>query len=212
LSEAVLRLAARLTSAGTADAPESVSQLPRAAVLVLIDRLAGVESVILTRRADHLRLHAGEVAFPGGKCDEEDVDAWHTALREAEEEIALPVEHVERLGVLPSLVTRTGIEVVPCVAELSRTSDLKPNPDELAAVFSVPLAFFAEAANLSFIEFDYGGRRRQVPRYQWQDYTIWGITAAILVQLVNLGCDAGLEMEAYWRGVQHPWNGITDPA
>lgn len=210
MTETVQRLVARLTSTGEAPVSSSTSPLPRAAVLVLIDRLADVESVVLTHRADHLRLHAGEVAFPGGKCDEDDVDAWHTALREAEEEIALPVAHVERLGMLPSLVTRTGIEVVPCVAELSRSSELKPNPDELAAVFSVPLAFFAEAANLDFMEFDYGGRRRHVPRYQWQGYTIWGITAAILVQLVNLGCDAGLEMEAYWRGAREPATGITN--
>jgi 8-oxo-dGTP pyrophosphatase MutT (NUDIX family) len=182
--------------------PKPGEELPQAAVLALIDYHPGVESVVLIRRADHLRLHAGEVAFPGGKCDEGDTDAWHTALREAEEEIALPAPHVTRLGMLPPLVTRTGIEVLPCVAELSQPVDLKPNPEELAAVFSAPLAFFAEAGNLDFMDFDYGGRKRRVPRYQWQEYTIWGITAAILVQLVNLGCDAGLEMEAYWRGAR----------
>lgn len=176
------------------------STLPQSAVLVAVDDCSAQLSVILVQRAAHLRLHAGEVAFPGGKCDESDADHWHTALREAREEIELPPRDVEQLGHMRPLVTRTGIQVIPCVGRLLRRSQLEANPDELDCVFEAPLEFFAAPGRLSFDALDYGGRRRMVPRYQYMDFTIWGITAAILVRLVNLVFDAGIEMEEYWRG------------
>ena len=182
--------------------PAGAGEWPQAAVLVALDCRDSSLFVVLTRRAGHLRLHAGEVAFPGGKCDDGDTDYWHTAAREAEEEVGLPPSHFDPLGALESLVTRTGIEVVPCVALLNRAPCFRPNPDEIAEVFEAPLAFFAERDNLHFDEYDYGGRVRRVPRYEWQGFTIWGITAAILVQLANLGFDAGLELEPYWLGGQ----------
>ncbi len=185
-----------------AGAPPRSADWPQAAVLVAVDALDPPLSVVLTQRADHMRLHAGEVAFPGGKCDPEDADYWETATREALEEIALPGELLEPLGMLDSLVTRTGIEVVPCVAALTERAALVPNPEEISAVFEAPLAFFAEPGNLQFDEFDYGGRRRRVPRYEWEGFTIWGITAAILVQLANLGFDAGHKLDDYWVGGQ----------
>lgn len=169
-------------------------------MLVALDDGSAALSVVLVQRAAHLRLHAGEVAFPGGKCDEEDADHWHTALREAREEIALPADDVERLGHMGPLVTRTGIQVTPCVGRLLRRAPLEPNPAELDRVFEAPLEYFATPGRLSLDAFDYGGRRRMVPRYEYQGFTIWGITAAILVRLVNLVFDAGLETEEYWRG------------
>jgi hypothetical protein len=97
-------------------------------------------------------------------------------------------------------VTRTGIQVTPCVGRLALEARLQPNPDEVDAVFEAPLAFFADPAELAFDRFEYGGHRRLVPRYEYGEFTIWGITAAILVRMANLTCDAGIEMEAYWRG------------
>jgi 8-oxo-dGTP pyrophosphatase MutT (NUDIX family) len=188
--------------------PGGRGEWPQAAVLVGLDASDPALSVVLTRRADHLRLHAGEVAFPGGKCDDADADFWHTAAREAEEEIGLPACRFEPLGALESLVTRTGIEVIPCVALLERATGFCPNPAEIDRVFEVPLDFFADRKNLHFDEYDYGGRLRRVPRYEWRAYTIWGITAAILVQLANLGYDAGLELEPYWLGGQ---DAVPDP-
>jgi 8-oxo-dGTP pyrophosphatase MutT (NUDIX family) len=178
------------------------AELPQAAVLVALDCAAEATSVVLVRRASHLRLHAGEVAFPGGKCDQEDAGHWETALREAREEIALPEPHVEQLGCMAPLVTRTGIQVTPCVGRLRESAPLRANPGELDAVFQAPVEFFAESGHLAFDRFDYGGTERLVPRYEYLEYTIWGITAAILVRLVNMACDAGIEMEDYWRG-QH---------
>ncbi len=169
-------------------------------MLVALYENGGESTVLLTRRATHLRLHAGEVAFPGGMRDPEDLDLWDTAQREAEEEVALARRTLEPLGLLSPLITRTGIQVTPCVARVERRTALTANPAELDAVFEAPLGFFADSTQLSFQHFNYGGRERRVPQYYWQDYQIWGITAAILVRLVNLACDAGLEMEDYWHG------------
>ncbi len=182
------------------EAPAVANGLPQSSVLVALYEDLPETTVLLTRRAPHLRLHAGEVAFPGGKCDPEDVDHWDTALREAEEEVALARDTVEPLGYLSPLVTRTDIQVTPCVARVHTRTRLAANTDELDVVFEAPLAFFADSAELSFRHLRYGNRERQVPQYQWQDYPIWGITAAILVTLVNLACNANLDMEDYWRG------------
>lgn len=174
--------------------------MPQAAVLVAVDDANEPLSVVLVQRAAHLRLHAGEVAFPGGKCEDEDAGHWETALREAREEIALPAGDVEQIGYMAPVVTRTGIQVTPCVGRLVRRTPLEANPEELDSVFEAPLEFFADRGVLVFDTFEYGGRRRQVPRYEYRGFTIWGVTAAILVRLVNLACNAGIEIEEYWRG------------
>ncbi len=174
--------------------------LPQSAVLVLIDNLGSEPRVLLTRRAQHLRLHAGEVAFPGGQCDPGDPHPWATALREAEEEVAVSPDLVEFLGFMTPLVTRTGIQVTPCVGRLRSATPYVPNRDELDCIFEAPLAFFAQADNLQLDEFIYGERVRGVPRYEYEDFTIWGITAAILARLVNLALNAGLDLEDYWKG------------
>ena len=77
---------------------------------------------------------------------------------------------------------------------------LENDVEELDSYFYVPLDFLAEPANLVLDRFEYGGRERLVPRYEWEEHSIWGITAAILVKLVNMSCDAGIHLEDYWRG------------
>jgi 8-oxo-dGTP pyrophosphatase MutT (NUDIX family) len=191
---------AELTRGLRDDSEPCAGGLPQAAVLVALVDAARSPGVILTRRASHLRLHAGEIAFPGGKCDSGDRDHWQTALREAEEEVGLQSPSIERLGIMPALVTRTAIEVTPCVGWVPRPVELSANPAELDAVFTVPLEFVADPAELRFDRYDYGGRERWVPRYDWGDHRIWGITAAVLVKLANLACAAGLAMDDYWEG------------
>ena len=191
----------RLRGSLRADRSIPDSALTQSAVLALFE--PGTDQspqLVLTERARHLRLHAGEVAFPGGKCDPEDEDHWQTALREAQEEVALKPDVVERIGVLPSLVTRFGMEVTPCIGLCREPQELVANPDELASIFRAPLAYFSEASHLEIRPMEYRGRVRQVPRYEYRGYVVWGITAAILVRLANLACGSSLRLEDYWKG------------
>jgi 8-oxo-dGTP pyrophosphatase MutT (NUDIX family) len=167
----------------------------QAAVLILLQDCGGETEIVLTERAMHMRLHPGEIAFPGGRCDPEDSDRWDTALREAEEEVALPRDRVEKLGHLESMVTRSDIEITPCVGRLLAPVALVANPDELDQVFCAPLAWFAQADNLKIEEMEFSFGRRSVPHYCYQGHDIWGVTAFMLVRLANIGYGAGFDLE-----------------
>jgi 8-oxo-dGTP pyrophosphatase MutT (NUDIX family) len=161
---------------------------PEAAVLVPITRSDDPE-VVLTLRASGLSTHGGEVAFPGGRRDPEDADLVATALREAEEEIGLPPGLVEVVGPLSTLVSRHGIQVTPYVGVVPDFVEYKPNDGEIAAVFAVPLDFFRSDPRETTHRIDYLGRSWYVPSYRYDDYKIWGLTAIMLVELVNLMFD-----------------------
>lgn len=177
---------------------EWIPHSPHAAVLVALTE-EDEPSVILVKRAANLRLHAGEMAFPGGMREAVDASRWETALREAEEEIALPREQVVPLGCLHPLRTRTGIQVHPCVGHIPTGLTHQPDPGELAAVFEVPLGFFARHDNLHLDRMSYHDSVVYVPRYEWRGETIWGVTAAVLAQLVNETHDAGLDLRRDWN-------------
>jgi 8-oxo-dGTP pyrophosphatase MutT (NUDIX family) len=160
-----------------------------AAVLVpLVDRPGGV-TVLLTHRAAHLSDHAGQISFPGGRCDPEDRDAEDTALREAWEEIGLARHHVEPLGALPDYLTGTGYSVTPVVALVHPPFDVQLSDDEVAEVFEVPLAFLMDPAHHEMRRFDAGpeSRRFFAMPYPRQDgsgtHFIWGATAGMLRNL-----------------------------
>ena len=157
--------------------------LREAAVLVgLVPRAAGT-AVLLTRRTDDLRHHGGQVSFPGGAIDRLDAGVVAAALRESHEEIALAAAQVEPLGFLDPFSTISGFRVTPVVAVVDRDFVARPNPDEVAEVFEVPLAYLLEPRNLRQVELDYRGRRRAVLEYDWPGQRIWGATAAILANL-----------------------------
>ncbi len=162
-----------------------------AAVLVPITRSEQPE-VVLTLRASGLSTHGGEVAFPGGRRDPEDSDLIRTALREAEEEIGLAPGLVEVVGPLSTLVSRHGIQVTPYVGLVPDYVEYRANDDEIAAVFSVPLAFFSNDPRETTHRIDYLGQSWYVPSYRYGEYKIWGLTAIMLVELVNLLYDAGI--------------------
>lgn len=161
--------------------------LREAAVLVGIVPRAHGTAVLLTRRNDSLRDHAGQVSFPGGRIDPGDRDAVAAALREAEEEIGLAPALAEPIGYLDPLVTITGFRVLPVVARVAPEFVATPNTDEVAAVFEVALEFLLHPENLERITLDYRGRPRDVLQYrnapQTQGHRIWGATAAILFNL-----------------------------
>ncbi|WP_028240485.1 CoA pyrophosphatase [Stutzerimonas azotifigens] len=172
---------------------EPEGTLPEAAVLMPITRSDAPE-LVLTLRASGLSTHGGEVAFPGGRRDPEDADLVQTALREAEEEVGLAPGLVEIVGPLSSLVSRYGIHVTPYVGFVPDYFEYRPNDAEIASVFSVPLEFFRQDPREVTHRIDYVGQSWYVPAYQYGDYRIWGLTATMIVELVNVIYDAGIDL------------------
>lgn len=171
---------------------------PQAAVLVaLTDEVA--PKVLLGRRAAHLALHPGEVAFAGGKREAEDNSPWHTALREAQEEVGLTPESCRPLGELSPLLTRTGFQVYPCIGAVPKGLDIVLDPGEFDSVFMPQLAVFARPELFELQTLTAGKHTRTVPSYRIEGDHIWGVTAAILAQLVNVAYDAGFDLQRDWN-------------
>jgi 8-oxo-dGTP pyrophosphatase MutT (NUDIX family) len=166
-----------------------------ASVLIPLVEHAGDLHVLLTRRTDHLRDHAGQVSFPGGRAEPEDADAADTALREAHEEVGLPRSQVDVIGHMPTYTTVTNFVVTPVVALVRppfKLADLAIDGFEVAEAFHVPLSFLMNPANHQRHVFDFDGGQRQFLSMPWQgaaadgkprEYFIWGATAAMLRNL-----------------------------
>ena len=164
-----------------------------AAVLVPLVRRPDGLRVLLTRRTDHLRDHAGQVSFPGGRTEPDDADAVATALREAQEEVGLAPEAVEVIACLPTYTTVTRFVVTPVVGLVSPEHRLQLDAFEVAEAFEVPLGFLMNPAHHQRHEFDAGDAKRQFLSMPWRDpqgardeYFIWGATAAMLRNLYHL--------------------------
>ncbi|MFT0212455.1 CoA pyrophosphatase [Pseudomonas sp. F1_0610] len=169
------------------------SHVPQAAVLVPITESTHPQ-VILTQRATGLSTHSGEVAFPGGHYEQQDVDLIATALREAHEEVGLLPERVKVVGPLSTLMSKHGVSVTPYVGLVAEHTEYVANESEIAAIFSVPLSFFADDAREMTHRIDYQGRSWYVPSYQFEGYKIWGLTAIMLVELTNLVFGADIDL------------------
>lgn len=173
--------------------------------------------LVLTRRADHLKTHRGEVALPGGKIDPTDTDVVAAALRESEEEIALPPAAVEVLGQLDPMVTRFGVKVTPVLGVIPADVALVPNPAELDSIFRVPFDFFLRDERSRTDRGTVNGHSVAVPCWHWQGYEIWGVTAIILVNFMNrvlgMHIDTGIETLALkTNGRITPADWLSDPA
>ena len=155
--------------------------------------------VLLGRRASHLALHPGEIAFPGGKREPEDATPWVTAKREAFEEVGIVEEQVHPLGELQPLYTRFGFEVHPCVAKIPQGLQFVMDPGEFDSLFLAPLDAFADHDIFRLEQMSDGEHTRMVPHYQLGDDNIWGVTAAVLAQLVNVAYDARLDLKRNWK-------------
>ncbi|WP_421857536.1 CoA pyrophosphatase [Oricola sp.] len=151
-----------------------------AAVLIpIIDRPDG-PSVLLTQRTEHLRTHSGQIAFPGGRIDPEDGTAEFAAIRECEEETGIGRDHVEIVGRLPDYIAGSGFRIAPFLSVLRPGYNLVPNPDEVEAVFDVPLAFLMDTANHRHGSRVLGGKERHYYEMPYGERYIWGITAGII--------------------------------
>jgi 8-oxo-dGTP pyrophosphatase MutT (NUDIX family) len=178
--------------------PHGESDRPEAAVLVaLTDEWQ--PRVLLGRRAAHLPLHPGEIAFPGGKREVEDASPWVTAQREAAEEVGVDPAVVHPLGELPPLLTRTGFQVHPCVAHIPAELDFVVDPGEFDSIFQQGLETFADPALFRLESMSDGVRQRMVPHYQVGEDSVWGVTAAVLALLCNVAYDAGLDLKRDWK-------------
>jgi 8-oxo-dGTP pyrophosphatase MutT (NUDIX family) len=159
---------------------DDADMTPAAVLVAVTDRAR--PGVILTQRTDTLRNHAGQIAFPGGRIDPGE-SAVQAALREAEEEVALPRALVDVIGEVDRYRTVTGFAVTPVLAVVPPDVPLVANEAEVASVFEVPLDFLLDPANQVEASAQWQGRTRQYYEIRWDDRRIWGATAAMIVNL-----------------------------
>jgi 8-oxo-dGTP pyrophosphatase MutT (NUDIX family) len=159
--------------------PEPRRELAPAAVLLPI--VARSEpTVLFTERTAHLSRHAGQVSFPGGRASPEDLSLVETALRETKEETGIAASYVTVAGFLDPYETGTGYAILPVVGLLAEGFVLMPEPNEVAEVFEVPLAFLLDPKNRERHSREWQGRQRSYYAYTYAGHYIWGATAAIL--------------------------------
>ena len=165
------------------DWPRPAGPFRPAAVLVpLVERPSGL-NVILTRRSDSLRSHSGQIALPGGRCDEGETP-WDAALREAEEEIGLDRRFVRLVGMGDRFEMVTGFVITPVVGFVQPGFSIAPHEAEVAEVFETPFTFLMDPGNHEVHERDFGdGRMRRYYAMSHEDRLIWGATAWILRSL-----------------------------
>jgi len=154
-----------------------------AAVLIPVIAHPGELTVLFTQRTAHLKSHAGQVSFPGGRAEPGDASAEFTALREAGEEIGLAAGRVEILARLPDYRTRTGFKVTPIIGLVTPPLELSPDPSEVAEVFEVPLVFLLDPRNRQRRTRVFQGQQVGYYVFEYQDRVIWGATAGMLVNL-----------------------------
>jgi len=157
-----------------------------AAVLVPLFQKEGDCHLLFTRRSEEVKYHKGEISFPGGMVDEEDKELINTALREADEEIGVKESDVQVLGVLDDIVTITEFIVTPIVGLFPYPYPFKVSEAEIAELIEVPLASLIDENNFSEREIFRGGQKEVVYAYQYGEHIIWGATARILNQFLDL--------------------------
>jgi 8-oxo-dGTP pyrophosphatase MutT (NUDIX family) len=156
-----------------------------AAVLFPIVLRENGPTVLLTQRTEHLRDHAGQISFPGGRAEAADASPVETALREAREEIGLDSRQVEIAGFLPEYRTATGYRITPVVGFLNPPFETRPDPFEVAEIFEVPLVFLLDPANHRRYSREHHGKTRHFFAMPYGRFFIWGATAGIIVSLAQ---------------------------
>jgi 8-oxo-dGTP pyrophosphatase MutT (NUDIX family) len=155
--------------------------MPAAVLVAVVDRRS--PTVILTERPETMRKHPGQISFPGGRIDPGDDGPVAAALREAEEEIALPRACVELVGTADVYRTITGFQVTPVVGVVPPDLPLRPQPGEVAAMFEAPLDYLLDPRHQLVRTVEWRGRERCYYEIEWEGRRIWGATAAMIVNL-----------------------------
>jgi len=156
-----------------------------AGVLVPLVWMGTGYELLFTKRTDIVETHKGQISFPGGMVDEGDADIVQTALRETEEELGITHEAVRVLGMLDDFPMPSGFVITPVVGVIERLPALTPNAEEVADVFRVPLAFFADPASGRSEMREFRGTPHEVWFYQRGPHNIWGATAMIIRLLLK---------------------------
>jgi len=156
-----------------------------AAVLVPLFWQDNEIHILLTKRSENLKHHSGQVSFPGGGFDAADMTIRQAAIRETQEETGITAEFIEVVGYLDDIKTISNFYVTPFVGILKDGFSIKINEDEVSEVFSVPLSFFIDEMNCQKQSANYKGENVHYYVYQHEKYTIWGVTAEIIVKLTQ---------------------------
>jgi len=158
----------------------------RASVLILLHPVQSEPHFVLTLRPQTLARHPGQIALPGGAAEPRDQSAWHTAVRESEEEIGLQSDRLQPLGRLPMFYVRaSNYSIAPFVAWNPVTPSLQPDPREVAEMFHVPLSMLMDPGAIEAETWNLRGQLYQVTFYRFGDHRIWGATARILNDLAE---------------------------
>jgi 8-oxo-dGTP pyrophosphatase MutT (NUDIX family) len=159
--------------------PEAPLLKPAAVLVPLVSRPSGL-NLILTKRASHLSAHAGQIAFPGGRREDGDLDFGATALREAYEEIGLDPHYVRLLGMSDAYETVTRFAVTPVIGLVDAKATFQADPNEVETIFEVPFSFVMDSANHLPQSRTYNGVARQFYAMPYGEHYIWGATAGML--------------------------------
>ncbi len=142
-------------------------------------------TIILTRRPAHMKTHAGQIAFPGGKIEPSDKNAQAAALRETHEEIGVQASYIDVLGFLDIYKVGTGFNIHPIVAKINTGFTFKADPNEVAEIFEVPLSFLMDKNNFKRHYKYWQGKQHHYYVIEYKNYFIWGATADMLKNLSN---------------------------
>lgn len=157
-----------------------------AAVLLPLFRKKGRWHILFTKRTEHLHHHGGEISFPGGVCQPEDETPRHAALRETWEEVGIPPNQVEILGVLDDVYSIHNYLVTPYVGIFPGTCSLLPNPAEIDRLLEIPLEDLRNPSIFRTEDWSWHGRVHPVHFYSWKGEEVWGLTATILKQFLDV--------------------------
>ena len=171
-----------------------VDELRKAAVLIAITDSDDPE-LIYTLRSNKVGSHGGEVSFPGGMYEVEDENLETTALRESKEETGLDITKVDILGPIDTVVSRFNISVTPYVGIVPNNIELNNNSDEIEACFRVPLSFLLQDKRHRNDEINRNGDIFFMPAYEYDSYIIWGLTAMMTVDFLNIALDAKIDLK-----------------
>ncbi|HSA60380.1 MAG TPA: CoA pyrophosphatase [bacterium] len=157
-----------------------------AAVMIPVYRRRDEDHLILTKRTEEVVHHKGQICFPGGARDPGDLTLWETALRECQEEIGLDPRRVALVRELGRQYTPTGFRVTPFIGQVEEPLVFTPNPNEIAAVFSVPFSYLSNPKNVRFLRKEWQGRVFLDPHILFEGHEIWGMTGRILCELFEI--------------------------